>query len=88
MHSSTQYWTKVFRCVIAVSLFLSERSLALRGGKEILRSPHNGKCLGLSELLAKYVSFLKEHIEKYRNCGSGKTNYLCSTIYEEAIQEL
>lgn len=29
--------------------------------------------------------FLAEHIKKYKNPGSGHTNYLSSTIYEEFI---
>lgn len=85
---STKYWRKVLKRVIDVILFLSERSLSFRGDDEIIGSPNNGNFLGIVELLAKYDDFLKEHILKYGNCGSGRTNYLSSTIYEELIEEI
>ncbi|XP_067142196.1 zinc finger MYM-type protein 1-like [Centruroides vittatus] len=84
---STQYWRNVLKRVIDV-LFLNQRSLAFRGTNETLGSPSNGNFLGMIELLAKYDPFLKEHIEKYGNCGSRKANYLSSTIYEELIEEI
>ena len=69
-------------------MFIGERGLAFRGTNEILESPDNGNFLGIIEFLAKYDPFLKEHIEKYGNCGSGNVNYLFSTIYEELIEEI
>ena len=37
------------------------------------------------ELLAQYDDFLKQHIKKHANLGSGHTNYLSSTICEELV---
>lgn len=88
VESSTQYWRRVLTRVIHVILFLSERGLAFRGKDETLGSPNNGNFLGIIELLSNYDIFLKEHIEKYGNCGSGRVNYLSSTIYEELVEEI
>ena len=88
VEASTQYWSKVLKRVIDIILFLSERSLACRGNDEILGSPNNGNFLGIAELMAKYDPFMKQHIEMYGNCGSGRVNYLSSTIYEELIEKI
>ena len=62
-----------------------ERGLALRGENEIMGSAANGNYLGMLELLAQYDDFLKQHIQKHANLGSGHTNYLSSTICEELV---
>ncbi|KAG8176749.1 hypothetical protein JTE90_003380 [Oedothorax gibbosus] len=38
------------------------------------------------ELLAEFDPFLKEHVKNYGGPGSGKTNYLSSTTYEEVVR--
>ena len=85
--NSAQYWCRILKRIINVIMFLGERGLAIRGSSETLGSPDNGNFLGIIELLAKYDPFLKEHIEKYGNCGSGNVNYLSFTIYEKLIEE-
>jgi hypothetical protein len=37
------------------------------------------------ELIAKFDPFLKEHLNNYRNVGSGKTNYISSYTVCEII---
>ena len=49
-------------------------------------SAANGNYLGMLELLAQYDHFLKQHIQKHANLGSGPTNYLSSTICEDIVQ--
>ena len=49
-------------------------------------SAANGSYLGMLELLAQYYDFLKQHIHKHANLGSGHTNYFSSTICEELVQ--
>ncbi|MEL7308383.1 MAG: DUF4371 domain-containing protein, partial [Pseudomonadota bacterium] len=80
-----QYWRSVLRRLVSVLKFACERGLALRGDDENIGSPHNGNYLGLLELLSEYDDFLKQHIRKLANCGSGHTNYLSSTICEELV---
>ena len=65
---------------------MDERGLALRGENEIMGSAANGNYLGMLELLAQYDDFLKQHIQKHANLGSGHTNYLSSTLFEELVQ--
>ena len=60
--------------------------MALRGENEIMRSAANGNYLGMLELLAQYDDFLKQHIQKHANLGSGHTKYLSSTICKELVQ--
>lgn len=88
IESETKYWQKVLKPIVDVILHLSERGLAFRGDNETFGSPHNGNFLGSLELLAKYNPFLREHIEKYGNKGSGNVSFLSSTIYEELIDEI
>jgi hypothetical protein len=65
--------------------FLCERGLPLRGANEQLNTSSNGNYLGLLELLAKYDSFMEEHISKYGQAGRGHASYLSSTICDELI---
>lgn len=77
------YWREVLKRIIGVITFICERGLALRGGNETIGSPNNGNYLGMLELIAEYDDFLRQHIQKHANRGSGHTNYLSSTICEE-----
>lgn len=86
IQDSTEYWRQVLRRVVNVIVHLGSRSLAFRGSDEILGSSNNGNFLGLIELLARYDEFLKKYLDNYGNCGSGRVNYLSSTVYEELIE--
>jgi len=65
---------------------ICERGLAFRGDNETIGSANNGNYLGLMELVAEYDDFLKQHMEKHGNRGSGHTSYLSTTISEEFIE--
>ena len=80
------YWRSLLKRLVSVLTFLCERGLAIRGDDQIIGSVHNGNYLGLLELLSEYDDFLKQHIQKHANCGSGHTSYLSSTICDELIQ--
>ncbi|XP_039306752.1 zinc finger MYM-type protein 1-like [Solenopsis invicta] len=80
------YWRKVLERVVAVVRSLSSRALPLRGHEEKFGSPKNGNFLMALELISQFDPFLAEHIKRYGNPGSGHTNYLSATIYEELIQ--
>lgn len=56
------------------------------GDNETLGSPSNGNFLGCLEFLAKFDTFMKNHLEKHGNAGKGKTNYISSTIVSELLQ--
>lgn len=53
---------------------------------QTLVSPRNGNYPELLELIAEYDDFLSNHIKNHGNYGSGYTNYLSLTIYEEVVQ--
>lgn len=80
------YWKEVLKRIVTVITFICERGLALRGENETIGSARNGNYLGMLELIAEYDDFLKKHIQKHANCGSGHANYLSSTICEEFIE--
>jgi len=80
------YWRQVLKRVVSVITLLCERGLAFRGDNETIGSANNGNYLGLLELVAEYDDFLKQHMEKHGNRGSGHTSYLSSTISEEFIE--
>lgn len=80
------YWRQLLKRVISVIRFACERGLPLRGDNEILGSVSNGNYLGLLELLSEYDDFLKQHMQKHGNRGTGHINYLSSTICEELVK--
>lgn len=84
--TETNYWVDVLKRVVAVVKFLCERSLSFRGNNEVFGVPNNGNYLGILELISQFDPFLKEHILKYVNQGTGNPSYLSKTICEELIQ--
>jgi len=86
MTTETTYWIDVLKRVVAVVKFLCERSLSFRGDNEVFGVPNNGNYLGILELISQFDPFLKEHILKYGNQGTGNPSYLSKTICEELIQ--
>jgi len=59
--------------------------MPFRGSDEILGSNHNGNFLGITELIAQFDTFLKNHFKNYSQAGRGVTSYLSSTTFEELI---
>uniref|UniRef100_H3BEC3 DUF4371 domain-containing protein n=1 Tax=Latimeria chalumnae TaxID=7897 RepID=H3BEC3_LATCH len=81
-----QYWRDALHNVLNVVQFLAECGFSpFHGENKIFGSSHNGNFLGIVELIAKYDTFLAQHINKYSNMGLGHASYLSSTICEEFI---
>jgi hypothetical protein len=80
-----EYWKSVLHRVVEVVKFLSTRGLAFRGSHEVFGSNNNGNYLGILELLAQYDPFLREHITRYGNKGSGNTSYLSKDVCNEVL---
>lgn len=80
------YWRKVLERVVAAIKFLVSRGHPLRGHEEKIGSTRNGNFLMLMEFLSEFDPFMKEHLKKYAEKGSGHVNYLSKTIYEEFIE--
>lgn len=83
--NEVDYWKNVLNRVVFVIKKLCSRGLPLRGHSEKFYDNHNGNFMMSLEMIAEYDSFLKEHILKYGNCGSGKTSYMSKTICDEFI---
>ncbi|XP_067135095.1 zinc finger MYM-type protein 1-like [Centruroides vittatus] len=59
--------------------------VSFRGKNEVLFSENNGNYIGALEYLSEFDPFLREHMKKCANCGTGTINYLSSTICDEFI---
>lgn len=84
-NNEREYWRKVLSRVFDVVQFLAIRGLPFRGRDEKFGSIHNGNYLGQLEFLAKYDTFMKNHIDNYSNRGKGSVSYLSSTISDEFL---
>ncbi|XP_033228867.1 zinc finger MYM-type protein 1-like [Belonocnema kinseyi] len=85
LEGEISYWKSVLRRVVSATKNLSSRGLAFRGSDETLDSPDNGNFLMLIEFLAEFDPFMKDHIRKFGNKGSGRTSYLTKSTYEEFL---
>lgn len=86
LDKEVNYWRQILTRVVAAVKALTSRGLALRGDNEVFGSVRNGNYLMALELIAEFDPVLATHIEAHGNCGSGKTNYLSSTICDEVIE--
>lgn len=77
---------QVLERVVAAIKVLASRGHAFQGHKEKLGSTCNRNFLMLMEFFSEFDPFMKEHIKKHGDKGSGHVNYLSKTIYEEFIE--
>ena len=84
-------WREVFRCILDVVLFLSERNLPFRGSTTKLDDPNNGLFLGNLELLSSHNQVLKMHLNEVKRNQETETqmraHYLSWRSQNEFIQE-
>ncbi|KAG8176120.1 hypothetical protein JTE90_025578 [Oedothorax gibbosus] len=85
------YWKDIFRRLLSITLFLSERGrLPFRGSSSKIGDSNNGNFLGLAELLAEYDPLLREHVTKmreYQNKDKKKqAHYLSQDSQKEFIE--
>jgi Domain of unknown function (DUF4371) len=80
-----QKWRNILDRVISIIKYLAEHNLALKGSSDVLFEQNNGNFLGLVELLAKYDSILKEHIDSAKTSEHRKNLYLSKNIQNEII---
>ena len=64
--SEVSKWREIFRCILDVVLFLSERQLPFRGSTTELNNPNNGLFLGNLELLSGHNKILKSHLDEVK----------------------
>ena len=84
-------WCEVFRCILDVVLFLSERNLPFRGSTTKLGDPNSGLFLGSLELLSGHNQVLKSHlneVKKHQENGTGmQAHYLSWRSQNEFIED-
>lgn len=80
-----KYWREVLKRIVATVKFLANLGLAFRGHREHVSSQRKGNFKTCIEYLAQFDDFLKNHLERYDNVGSGRINYLSHAIYDEFI---
>ncbi len=84
-------WREVFRCILDVVLFLSERNLPFRGSTIKLDDPNNGLFLGNLELLSGHNQVLKMHLNEVKKHQDTETrmqaHYLSWRSQNEFIEE-
>ena len=82
---------EIFRCILDVVLFLSERQLPFRGSTTELNNPNNGLFLGNMELLSGHNKMLKSHlveVKKHQENNSRiQAHYLSPRSQNEFIDE-
>lgn len=64
---------------------LASRGLPFRGHDSKIGSPHIGRFLMVSDLIAEFDSFLATHLSKHGNPEKGKTSYISCQMYEQFI---
>jgi hypothetical protein len=81
----------LFRCILDVILFLSERNLPFRGSTIKLDDPNNGLFLGNLELLSGHNQVLKMHLNEVKKHQETETrmqaHYLSWRSQNEFIEE-
>ena len=88
LQQEEQYWEAVIVRVIECVHYLAEKGQAFRGDSHEIGNPHNGNYFGAMELLAKFDTFLADHIARYGNRGRRNPSYLSHFIMEEVISLL
>ena len=90
--SEVSKWHEIFRCILDVALFLSERQLPFRGSTTELNNPNNGLFLANLELLSGHNHILKSHLDEVKkkhqeNNSRMQAHYLSPQVVLNAIVE-
>lgn len=85
LNEEKQYWRNILKRVFDAVCFLAVRGLPFRGSNGQIGNTHNGNYLGIIELLAKYDTILRSHIDNYANKGKGHVSYLSPNVAMEFV---
>ena len=95
LETEKKKWRNILHRIVDIIIFLAKQNLAFRGHREDLNSLNRGNFLELVELLTKYDSVLREHLENIAKAKSeGSINskmhvtYLSPTTQNEFINVL
>ena len=89
--SEVSKWREIFRCILDVVLFLSERQLPFRESTTELNNPNNGLFRGNLEQLSGHNQILKSHLDEVKkhqeNNRRMQAHYLSPRSQKEFIDE-
>jgi len=74
MHSEQLYWRNVLKRIIATAKLLASLGIPFRGHRDDRDSNRKGNFISCIEYLAEFDDFLKNHLGKYGNRGTGNVN--------------
>ncbi|GBO04649.1 hypothetical protein AVEN_224528-1 [Araneus ventricosus] len=85
LHGQQNYWREDLKRIVATVKLLSSLSIAFRGHRENVDSKRRGNFFSCIQYLSEFDSFLKNHLERYENAGSGNVSYLSHSVCDEFI---
>ncbi|GBM27349.1 Zinc finger MYM-type protein 1 [Araneus ventricosus] len=85
LHGRQNYWREVLKRIVATVKLLSSLGIAFRGHRENVDSKRRGNFFSCIQYLSEFDSFLKNHLERYDNAGSGNASYLSHSVCDEFI---
>ncbi|GBN66677.1 Zinc finger MYM-type protein 1 [Araneus ventricosus] len=85
LHGQQNYWREVLKRIVATMKSLSSLGIAFRGHRENVDSKRRGNFFSCIQYLSEFDSFLKNHLERYDNAGSGNVSYLSHSVCDEFI---
>ncbi|GBM40053.1 hypothetical protein AVEN_273476-1, partial [Araneus ventricosus] len=85
LHGQQNYWREVLKRIVATVKLLSSLGIAFRGHRENVDSKRRGNFFSCIQYLSEFDSFLKNHLERYDNAGSGNVSYLSHSVCDEFI---
>nr|XP_022907520.1 uncharacterized protein LOC111419012 [Onthophagus taurus] len=84
IRNETTTWMVLTR-LMHIALYLAENNMAFRGTSDKLYTPHNGKFLGLVQLLGKFDPVMQEHLRVVKGDIS---NHYCRKNIQTALIQL
>jgi len=75
----------VLKRILSAIFYLAKHGDAFRGSSDVIYTEHNGKFLGLIEMMAKFDPVIQEHVRRIKN-NETHDHYLSHQIQDELIE--
>ncbi|GBN94788.1 hypothetical protein AVEN_129319-1 [Araneus ventricosus] len=85
LHEQQNYWREVLKRIVAAVKLLASLGIVFRGHRENVDSKRRDNFLSCIQYLSEFDSFVKNHLERYDNAGSGNVSYLSHSVCDEFI---